>query len=45
MIVVVALSRDLLLNEISGQRTGRAGAAGGYIILSSRGHGRDDYLV
>lgn len=39
MIVVVALLRDLLLDEISSQRTRRLGAARGYIILSSRGHG------
>lgn len=39
MIVVVALLRDLLLDEISSQRAGRFGASRGYIILSSWGHG------
>lgn len=38
MIIIVALFRDLLLNEICSQRTRRVGASGGYIILSSRGH-------
>lgn len=39
MVVVVALLRDLLLDEIRSQKTRRAGAARGYIILSSCGHG------
>jgi hypothetical protein len=45
VVVVVALFRDLLLDEVSGQRTGRLGAAGGYIIVAGRGHGRRRYLV
>lgn len=39
VIVIVALFRDLLLDEIRSQRTGRLGAGVGYIIVCSRGHG------
>lgn len=38
MVVIVALLRDLLLDEIRSQRTRRLGAIRGYIILSSWGH-------
>lgn len=39
MIVVVALLRDLLFDEIRSKKAGRVGAARGYIILSRLGHG------
>ena len=45
VVVVVALFRDLLLDEVFSQRTGRLGATRGYIIVSGRGHGRRRYLV
>jgi hypothetical protein len=42
VIVVVALLRDLLLEEIRSQRTRRIRAIGGYIILSSGDHSQGD---
>lgn len=45
VVVVVALFRDLLLDEIGSQRAGRLGAVGGYIIVADRAHVQRRHLV